>query len=138
MMWQAVPRGNLQRTLCNVIAEVLQQARSGLKISPVSSALRTALLIPPFCWLPREGLPPFFYVIFAAEECLNKPSHQVPQPPTSSFHAFHKNLEFPDALRSCCSILFQDERTNSNLRQIKESLCIDASFQIPSAIVQVF
>lgn len=39
---------------------------------------------------------------------------------------------------SCCNLLLQDKCTNSDLRQIKESPCIDASFQIPAAIVQAF
>lgn len=113
-MLQALPRENVPRPLHNVITKLHQPARTGLSISLGELHCAAAPVYSSPVLLPKEDLP------------------------SSQSHAFPKNLEFPDTLWSCCNLFLQDEHTNSNLRQIKESSNTDASCQIPSAIVQVF
>lgn len=138
-MWQALLRGNLQRALLSVIGMSQQPNRAGLEMSLgdlhcVSSPWLLVFSAAPWA---RPCSPDS---AFGTEKCLRKGAVRCPRPPSSQSHAFHKNLEFPDASVKwgCCNIFLQDKHTNSDLRQIKESPCTDASFQTPAAIVQAF
>lgn len=74
MTWQALPRGNLQRTLHNIIARLQQPARSQLRISldEQPPSYSSPLL------LPREGFA-LLILFFCYRRALKKTSCRVSQ-----------------------------------------------------------